>query len=103
MFERRWAVTLLDHALDQLGGEFQESGKGAFYQHMKVILTGAQGAISYAQLGAELGMTEAAVKKAAQRLRQRYREIVRERIAETIDDLGQVDDEIRALFAILSN
>jgi hypothetical protein len=50
-----------------------------------------------------LGMTEAAVKKAAQRLRQRYREILRGRIGGTVADPGQVDDELRALFAILSS
>ena len=46
-------------------------------------------------------MTEAAVKKAAQRLRGRYREVLRERIAETVEDPGQVEDEIRELFAAL--
>ena len=48
-------------------------------------------------------MTEDAVKKAAQRLRQRYREVLRKLVAETVDEPGQVDDEIRALFAILAS
>lgn len=59
--------------------------------------------MSYARVGNALGMSEVAVKKAAQRLRQRYRELLRERIAGTVVDLGQVDDEIRTLFAILSS
>ena len=62
-----------------------------------------QTGLSYAEVGQSLGMTEAAVKKAAQRLRGRYREILRERIAGTIVDPRQVDDEIRALFAVLSS
>jgi RNA polymerase sigma-70 factor (ECF subfamily) len=48
-------------------------------------------------------MTEAAVKKAAQRLRLRYRALLRERIAETVDDPGQIDDEVRSLFQVLAS
>jgi RNA polymerase sigma factor (sigma-70 family) len=103
LFERRWALTLLEQALEELGREFQEAGRGELYGRMKVILTGAEPAATYAEIGAELGMTEVAVKKAAQRMRQRYREILRGRIAETIDDPAQVDDEIRTLFDILAS
>ena len=103
LFERRWALTLLDRALDEVAQEFHRSGKGVLYDRLKVVLTGAEGAAPYARLGAELGMTEDAVKKAAQRLRQRYREVLRELVAETVEEPGQVDDEIRALFAILAS
>jgi RNA polymerase sigma-70 factor (ECF subfamily) len=51
----------------------------------------------------KLGMTEAAVKKAGQWLRGRYRELLRERIAATVGEPGQVEDEIRELFAILGS
>jgi RNA polymerase sigma-70 factor (ECF subfamily) len=103
LFERRWALTLLEDVLDRLGFEFHRAGKGAFYDRLKVILVGAEEAISLSQVGRELGMTEAAVKKAAQRLRERYRELLRERIATTVEDPGQVEDEIRELFAILGS
>jgi RNA polymerase sigma-70 factor (ECF subfamily) len=103
LFERRWALTLLDQALDQLGHEFRQKGKGALYDRLKVTLTGADAGFSYAEVGATVGMTQAAVKKAAQRLRERYRAILRERIAETVDDPAQVDDEIRTLFSVLAS
>jgi RNA polymerase sigma-70 factor (ECF subfamily) len=103
LFERRWALTLLDRALDQVSREFHRGGKGVLYDRLKVVLTGAAEAASYARLGAELGMTEDAVKKAAQRLRQRYRAVLRELVAETVEEPGQVEDEIRALFAILAS
>jgi hypothetical protein len=96
-------LTLLDRALDQVGREFPRRRKGVLYDRLKVVLTGAEGAACYARLGVELGMTEDAVKKAAQRLRQRYREVLRELVAETVGEPGQVDDEIRALFAILAS
>jgi RNA polymerase sigma-70 factor (ECF subfamily) len=103
LFERRWALGLLEQSLDQLGRESRQAGKGELYERLKSILTGAEGVVSYAQVGTGLGMSEAAVKKAAQRLRQRYREILRERIAGTVDDPGEVDDEIRTLFVVLSS
>jgi RNA polymerase sigma factor (sigma-70 family) len=103
LFERRWALTILEKSLDQLERESRQSGKASLYERLKSILTGAEDSLSYAEVGQALGMTEAAVKKAAQRLRQRYREILRERIAGTIDDPGQVEDEIRTLFAVLSS
>jgi RNA polymerase sigma factor (sigma-70 family) len=103
LFERRWALTILDRSLEQLGGESRRAGKAGLYERLKSALTGAEGGPSYAGIGTALGMTEAAVKKAAQRLRQRYGEILRERIAATLADPGQVDDEIRTLFAVLSS
>jgi RNA polymerase sigma-70 factor (ECF subfamily) len=103
LFDRRWALSLLDRALEQVGRELHQVGKGALYDRLKLVLIGAEGAASYAGLGAELGMTEDAVKKAAQRLRQRYREVLRDLVGETVDEPGQVDDEIRALFAILGS
>jgi DNA-directed RNA polymerase specialized sigma24 family protein len=103
LFERRWALTILDQSLDQLGRESRQADKAALYERLKSILTGAEGNSSHAEIGASLGMTEGAVKKAAQRFRQRYREILREWIAVTIDDPGQVEDEIRTLLAVPSS
>jgi RNA polymerase sigma-70 factor (ECF subfamily) len=101
IFDRRWAFTLLGRVLERLGEESRRAGKRPVYERLKVTLTGEEGAVPYARVGAELGMTEAAVKKAAERLRRRYRELLRAQIAETVADPGEVDDEIRDLFAIL--
>lgn len=103
LFERRWALNLLDQALEQLGRELAASGHERLYERLKPALLGAADALPYGQIAAEMGMTEGAVKKAAQRLRLRYRAILRERIAATVDTPQDVDDEIRALFAVLSS
>jgi RNA polymerase sigma-70 factor (ECF subfamily) len=103
LFARRWALSLLDRALDHVGREFHRRGKGALYDRLKVVLTGAHGAATYAQIGAELDLSEDSVKKAAQRLRQRYREVLRALVAETVDEPSEVNDEIRELFAILAS
>jgi RNA polymerase sigma-70 factor (ECF subfamily) len=101
LFDRRWALRLLEATLDHLRREFQEAGKGPLYEHLKAALLGDHAALSYAQIGAEVGLSEAAVKKAAQRLKQRYREVLRAEIAATVDSPEQVDEEIRDLFAAL--
>jgi DNA-directed RNA polymerase specialized sigma24 family protein len=103
LFERRWALTVLDQVLQQLQREYQADDKSDLFSQLKNVLIGASEATSYAQIGAGLSMNEDAVRKAAQRLRQRYRAILRERIADTVVAPDQVDDEIRELLAALAN
>ena len=103
LFERRWALTLLDLVLEQLRQEHHQGGKAALYEHLKSALVGGPEALSYAAIGGELGMSEGAVKKAAQRLRQRYRDLLRQHIAATVEGPEQVEAEIRTLFAVLGS
>jgi RNA polymerase sigma factor (sigma-70 family) len=99
LFDRRWALTLLDQVLQRLGEEMARAGKAVWFDRLKPALLGARGSDPYGQIAAELGMTEGAVKVAVHRLRQRYRALLNEEIARTVDDPGQVEDEIRDLFA----
>jgi RNA polymerase sigma-70 factor (ECF subfamily) len=101
LFERRWALTLLDQALEQLGREFAQTDRSELFERLKGTLVGGPDQPSHAEIGAALGMTEAAVKKAAQRLRERYRAILRGLIAATVADPGEIDGEIRMLFTAL--
>jgi RNA polymerase sigma-70 factor (ECF subfamily) len=101
LFERRWALTLLDQVLERLQQEYHAGGRTALYEALKVALFGGPEAPSHAEIGASLGMTPAAVKKAAQRFRQRYRVLLRQQIADTVEDPEQIDEEIRSLFAVL--
>ena len=101
-FERRWAETLLQAALQRLQEEYVAGGKAALFDRLKDLQPGERGALSYAQVAEELGMSEAAIKSAAHRLRQRHRELVRQEIAQTVTDPGEIDEEIRYLLAVLS-
>lgn len=96
LFERRWALTLLDRTMSELQAEYAAAGNESLFDRLKETLTG--GAASHAEMATDLGMTEGAVKVAAHRLRKRYRELLREAIADTADD---VDEEIRELFRAL--
>ena len=55
-----------------------------------------------ADLAKPLGMTEGAVKVAVHRLRQRYRDQLRAEIGNTVASPGEVEEELRHLFTVLS-
>jgi DNA-directed RNA polymerase specialized sigma24 family protein len=98
LFDRAWAITLLDKVLALLAAEYAESGRGELFDHLKVVLTQGKGAVRSAELAEQLDMTENAVNIANLRLRERYRAILQEQIAATLDDPSEMDDEIRELF-----
>jgi DNA-directed RNA polymerase specialized sigma24 family protein len=102
LFERRWALALLDQVLQRLGQEFQEAGNGALFRRLQDFLVTGQTEARYPEAAADLGMSEDAVKKAAQRMRQRYYELFREEIAHTVADPGEIEDELRYLCEIMA-
>jgi DNA-directed RNA polymerase specialized sigma24 family protein len=102
LFERRWALTVLDQVLERLQREYQAEGKAALFEYLKNVLVGDTEALSYARIGTALAMNEGAVRKTAQRLRERYRSLLRELIADTVAEPEKIDDEIRDLFAALA-
>jgi hypothetical protein len=104
LFDRTWALKLLDAVLDRLAGEYADTGRAAQFEALQGVLGGGSHAIPYAALAPQLGTTEGAIQQAVQRLRKRYRAILREEIAATLDepDEAAIDDEIRGLFAALA-
>jgi RNA polymerase sigma factor (sigma-70 family) len=101
IFERRWALTLLDRTLARLRHEHEASGKLAHFDALKTFLTGQAGAPSLRQVAEQLEMTEGAVKVAVHRLRQKYRELLRAEIAQTVAAEEEVDSELALLLAAL--
>jgi RNA polymerase sigma-70 factor (ECF subfamily) len=102
IFERRWALTLLEQVLRRLREEHVCDGREKLFDQLKPTLTEVSRAVRYAEIAARLGTTEGAVKVAVYRLRQRYREVLRAEIADTVASPGEVEDELRNLFAALS-
>lgn len=100
IFERQWALALLDQVLARLQAEMTASGKATLFDALKGSLTVGL-ADGYAAVAERLEMTEGAVKTAAHRLRRRYRELLREEIAQTVADPGEIEEEIRYLFNCL--
>jgi RNA polymerase sigma-70 factor (ECF subfamily) len=102
LFERRWALALLEQTIQRLRSEYEQAGKGALFDAVKGQLTG-DSTLPYAGLAEELGLSECAIKTAVHRLRRRYGEILREQIGETVSTEGEIDDEVRAMFEALGH
>ena len=98
IYERRWALTLIDHVMARLRDDRERAGKRDDFDRLKAYLTGEDAAPSYRQVAAELETTEAAVKVAVHRLRRRFRELVLAEIAQTVTAPEDVEDELRHLF-----
>jgi RNA polymerase sigma factor (sigma-70 family) len=98
LYDRDWAMALLDKVLDDLESE---EGAGEFAR-WKPFLGMSSARISYAEIAEESGMTEGAARVAVHRLRKRYRQRLREEVGRTLTDERLMEEEMRALFAALS-
>jgi RNA polymerase sigma factor (sigma-70 family) len=101
IYERRWALTVLDRVFERLGDEYRAAGNARLFDRFKELLADEPDHLLQAEIAAELGMTENAVKQAYHRFRQRYREMLREEIAHTVALPGDIEDELRHLIAVL--
>lgn len=101
LFERRWALTLLDAAMRRLRQEHESAGRLAEYEQLKPCLTAERGCIDYEALAATLKMQPASARSAVHRLRKRFRAIFREEVAGTVADVADVEDEMRIVIAAL--
>ncbi len=101
LFERRWAMTVLDLVLHRLREEFRAAGKEQLFEGLKQFVTPGSAQQSYLGAGEMLGMTEGAAKVAAHRIRRRYRQLIKEEVARTVADPAGLEDELRELLAAL--
>ena len=101
LFDRRWAIAVIEQALARLGAEYSDGEKGGLFSALKPLLTAPASARPYAEIGAEFGMNEGAVKVSVHRLRQRYGAALRAEIAETVGTEEEVDEELRHLLDVL--
>lgn len=101
-FERRWVLTLLDEVLKRLRTDYEQEGSAQLFADLNPCLVGDRTSQPYEELSRKLGMSESGVKSAVHRLRRRYRKLLRDEIAQTLADPGEVDQELRHLFAVLA-
>lgn len=101
IYERRWALSMLDQVLARLGDEYRAAGNTPLFDRLQKSLTDEPDRLSPADIAHEFGMTESAVRQASYRLRQRYRQLLREEIAHTVLGPGDIEDELRHLIAVL--
>lgn len=103
IYIERWATNLLSRVLTRLQDEMEEQGRPERFGRLKVFLTGKEPHAPYREVANDLGISEGAVKIAVYRMRRRFGQLLREEIRNTVVDDGQVDEEIRFLFAALKD
>ena len=101
VFERRWAMTVLERSLERLRLEARESGAEAQVEQLAQYLTSGEQQEPYRQVAEALGMSEGAVATAVHRLRKRYGECLRTEIAEIVASPGAVDNELRHMLRVV--
>jgi RNA polymerase sigma-70 factor (ECF subfamily) len=101
LFERQWALSVLDRVAERLRNEFVQHGRPEHFERLKVFLLGRSDG-PYATLAREMNTSEGALKVAIHRLRKRYKELFRQEIADTVADPGDVESELRYLAAALA-
>jgi RNA polymerase sigma factor (sigma-70 family) len=103
LFERQWAITLLDTVMAKLREDYARGGHERVFDALKGRFSADGGPALLASVAEELGMNESAVKVAVHRMRQRYRKLLRSQIALTVDSPGEVDEEIMHLFKVFAD
>jgi RNA polymerase sigma factor (sigma-70 family) len=101
IFERRWALLMLDRVVEKLRDEFVHHGRPEHFERLKVFLLGESDA-PYSALAREMNTSEGALKVAIHRLRKRYRDLFRQEIADTVADPAEVESELRYLATVLT-
>jgi len=86
LFERSWALTVLERAMERLQAEASGTHKQRLFKHLKGYLTAERSSVPYRDVA-----------------ERRYRELLRDEIAQTVTSEEQIDEEIRALFAALAH
>lgn len=102
LFERRWAMTLLDNALRRLKSEMAAAGNAVLFDQLKRAMMGDRSGRSYAEIGQSFGMSAGAVRLAVLRLRRRFARLCREEVAHTVDDPAEIEDELNYLLRALA-
>lgn len=101
LFDRRWAMTLIETVTNRLAASYAAQGKQRLYDELHSFLLDKKGEVSHAVVAARLGLQESTIGVEVHRLRQRFRELCRREIADTVPSLDQVEEEMRHLFLAL--
>jgi RNA polymerase sigma-70 factor (ECF subfamily) len=101
IYERRWAMTILEEAMRRLEAESAAAGRETLFAAVRPVLGGEDAPGAYAEIAPRLGMKKGALRTAVHRLRRRFGAILRAEIAETVSDPREVDEELRHLFRSL--
>lgn len=100
LFDRGWALTVVQNATARLRQKYADDGKSDLYECLKSQLPGSGVGESYEHIAASLGKTESAIKSEAYRFREQFRNFVRAEVQQTVAGVSDINEEIRYLLDI---
>jgi len=102
LYDRNWALAVLERALERLGSEYAEAGKADLFGQLKSFLSGDRDEQNYVEAAGRLQMSQGAARVAVHRLRSRYGELLRAEIAETVVRPEDIDEELHQLLCAVA-
>ncbi len=101
LYDRQWAVALVEQVFTVLRAEYLASERGPLLDELKGFVWGEESSASYGEIGARLNMAEGTVKVSVHRLRQRFRQLLRDEVAQTVSRPEEIDGELRHLISVI--
>ena len=101
LFQKQWALTVIEKSIESLQNEYQRDGKQDLFEKLKQFINSDDTKDSYQKVADQLNMSTVAVKVAVHRMRKRCQKWIRHEIAQTVNDESEIDAEIDALFEVL--
>ena len=101
IYERRWALTLMEQVLGRLKDEYCTAGNAVLFDSLKQLLPTNRERRRARRCSMQLGITDNALRQALHRFRQRYQLLLREEISHTVAIASDVEDELRHLITVL--
>lgn len=101
LYERHWALTLMQQVLRRLKDEYSDAGNAALFDSLKQLLPYEPEELSRSEIASQLGMSDNALRQAFHRFRLRYQVLLREEIGHTVATSSDVEDELRHLIKVL--
>jgi RNA polymerase sigma-70 factor (ECF subfamily) len=101
LYDRNWAVAVLEEALKRLQAEFKASGRGPLFEQLQPYLQGDVSGPSYAEVAERLGTTKGTIRVTVHRLRERYRTLLRTVVSQTVNGPVETDLELAHLMTAL--
>lgn len=102
MFDREWALGLIQAAFARVEAEFEESGRAEEFAVLRRFLPGVEVPLRYDEAARLLGKSEGLVKSMIHRLRDDYRRALRGLVARTVSAAHEVDEELAYLHEVLA-
>lgn len=101
IFDRRWALTLLQNAYERLERSYSRRGRGQVFVTLKPFLEWHGDDCPYSEAATKLGLTENAVQQQVFRMRRQFRRALEAEVAETVATPEEIEAELDCLVAVL--